>query len=277
MKFGFVLPKMDPFLAIELAQEAEAKGWDGFFVWEPVWGFDPWVILGALAVVTERIKLGTLLTPPSRRRPWKLAGETATLDALSKGRVILSLGLGAVDTGFHEFGEITDRRKRAELLDESIDILTGLWTGEPIDYHGTHYQIEKTKFQPGPASVQQPRIPIWVVGAWGWPKSMQRVLNCDGILPAVLGPDRQWDELKPHHIQEIKTYVDMNRQLETPFDIVVENKTPGNDSAEAAEKIQPWIEAGATWWIESMWDEKRPEAWRERILQGPPKPGSSRN
>lgn len=110
MKYGFVLPKMDPFLVIELAKEAEANSWDGFFVWEPVWGIDPWVTLGALATVTERIKLGIMLTPPSRRRPWKLASETATLDILSKGRAILSVGLGALDTGFKEFGEVTDRK-----------------------------------------------------------------------------------------------------------------------------------------------------------------------
>jgi alkanesulfonate monooxygenase SsuD/methylene tetrahydromethanopterin reductase-like flavin-dependent oxidoreductase (luciferase family) len=101
-----------------------------------------------------------LLTPPSRRRPWKLASETVTLDVLSKGRAILSVGLGAPDTGFEEFGEVTNRRIRSELLDESIDILTGLWQGEPIEHQGKHYQITKTNFEPGPATVQKPRIPI---------------------------------------------------------------------------------------------------------------------
>lgn len=270
MKYGFVLPKMDPFLAIELAREAEPNGWDGFFVWEPVWGIDPWVTLGALATVTESIKLGTMLTPPSRRRPWKLASETATLDLLSKGRAILSVGLGALDTGFKEFGEVTDRKTRAELLDETIDILTGLWQGEPIEYQGVHYQITKTKFESGPATVQKPRIPIWVVGALGWPKSMNRVLKCDGILPAVLGADKKWGELMPEHVREVKSYVDKNRKLKSPFDIIVEGTSPGDDPEAAAEMVQPWVEAGATWWIESMWGEKDPAVWRERLQGGPP-------
>lgn len=270
MKYGFVLPDMEPLRAISMAREAESHGWDGFFVWEPVWGVDPWVLLGALSVVTTRIKLGTLLTPPSRRRPWKLAGETATLDILSQGRTILSVGLGAVDTGFESFGEATDRKTRAELLDESIDILTGLWRGQPLEYHGKHYHITKTTFFPGPASIQQPRIPIWAVAAWGWNRSMQRALRCDGILPAILDDQKKWGELTPDHIREIKAYVTANRDLDTPFDIVVEKTSPGDDKIAAADSVAPWAEAGATWWIESMWEEKNPDKWLQRLRQGPP-------
>jgi len=98
MKFGFVLPYGDARTAADLAQAAEGAGWDGFFVWEPVWGNDAWVGLAAAAMVTHRIRLGTMLTPLSRMRPWKLASETATLDNLSGGRVILSVGLGAIDS-----------------------------------------------------------------------------------------------------------------------------------------------------------------------------------
>ncbi len=129
MKYGFVLPLGSPREAAELAYEAERAGWDGFFVWEPVWGFDAWVMLAAAAVRTSRIKLGTMITPVSRMRPWKLAGETVALDHLSAGRLVLSVGLGAIDNGFEAFGEETDRRVRAELLDEGLDILTGLWKG----------------------------------------------------------------------------------------------------------------------------------------------------
>ena len=126
MKFGFVLPKGDARTAAEFAYQAEAAGWDGFFVWEPVWGIDAWVSLAAAAMRTQRIRLGTMLSPLSRMRPWKLASETATLDNLSGGRVILSVGLGAVDTGFEAFGEVIDRTTRAELLDEGLEILLGL-------------------------------------------------------------------------------------------------------------------------------------------------------
>jgi hypothetical protein len=274
MKFGFVFPGGTPQAAIEFAKETEAHEWDGFFVWEPVYGIDPWVTLGAIAAQTERIKIGTLLTPPSRRRPWKLASEALTVDLLSGGRMILSVGVGAVDTGFESMGEITDRKTRAELLDESIDILTGLWGGQPFKYEGQHYQLNEYTFvhQP-PSPVQQPRIPIWVVGAWGWPKSMQRVLKCDGILPTIIDQNKKFVDLTPEHILQIKAFVDKNRQLESHFDIIVENTTPGKDPSAAVAKVQPWIEAGATWWIESMWTEQDPEKWRERIRQRPPQFG----
>src|SRR5215216_5126040 len=139
MQYGFVLPAGDARTAAEYARAAEQAGWDGFFVWEPVWGIDAWVSLTAAAMRTERIRLGTMLTPLSRMRPWKLASETATLDRLSNGRVILAVGLGAIDTGFAEFGEVTDRKTRAELLDEGLEILTGLWQGQPFSYDGKHY------------------------------------------------------------------------------------------------------------------------------------------
>src|SRR4029450_7174455 len=105
-------------MAAHTAELAERAGWDGFFVWEPIWGVDAWVCLAAAAMRTERIRLGTMLSPLSRMRPWKLASETATLDNLPGGRVILAVGLGALAAGFAEFGEVTERRTRAELLDE---------------------------------------------------------------------------------------------------------------------------------------------------------------
>src|SRR3970040_424415 len=136
MRYGFVLPFGDAKTAAECAHLAERAGWKCFFVWEPVWGIDAGVALTAAAMRTKRIRLGTMLTPLSRMRPWKLASETATLDNLSGGRVILAVGLGAVDTGFGAFGEVTDRKSRAELLDEGLDILTGLWRGQPFSYQG---------------------------------------------------------------------------------------------------------------------------------------------
>jgi len=269
MKFGFVLPFGDARLAADLAYEAEQSGWDGFFVWEPVWGIDAWVSLAAAAMRTERIRLGTLLTPLSRMRPWKLASETVTLDHLSNGRTILSVGLGAVDTGFEAFGEVTDRRTRAELLDEGLQILTGLWAGQPFSFEGQHYHVQPTDFHLPPPPVQKPRIPIWVVGAWPYPKSMQRVLRYDGLLPYVPG-----EQLTPAAVSEMKAYVDTYRLLSTPFDIVVEGITPGEDPAQAAATVQPWAEAGATWWIEALWEQSAQtrdvEALRTRISQGPP-------
>src|SRR6266511_2364364 len=146
----------------EPAAVAEDAGWDGFFVWESVWGVDAWMALAAAAVRTERIRLGTMLTPLPRKRPWELAGQTATLDNLSGGRTILSVGLGAPHEGWLAFEPDPGRRTRAELLDEGLDVLTGLWAGQPFRYEGRHYRVTPTDFVPPPPLVQRPRIPIWV-------------------------------------------------------------------------------------------------------------------
>lgn len=154
MKYGFVFPRGDARTAAEFAYQAEVSGWDGFFVWEPIWGIDAWASLAAATMLTERIRLGTMLSPISRMRPWKLASETATLDRLSNGRLILSVGLGAIDTGFNDFGEITDRKIRAELMDEGLEILTRLWNGKPFRRAGKHYKVEITEkgFNPPPST-----------------------------------------------------------------------------------------------------------------------------
>ncbi|MDP9380206.1 MAG: LLM class flavin-dependent oxidoreductase [Chloroflexota bacterium] len=140
MRYGFVIPGGDVKTLVEVAQEIEEAGWNGVFVADGVYGTDPWVSLAAIAVCTQRVRIGTLLTPPSRRRPWKLASEAATLDRLSNGRVILPVGLGATDTGFDKVGEETDRRVRAKLLDESLEIMTGFWSGRKFSFEGEHYR-----------------------------------------------------------------------------------------------------------------------------------------
>jgi alkanesulfonate monooxygenase SsuD/methylene tetrahydromethanopterin reductase-like flavin-dependent oxidoreductase (luciferase family) len=271
MKFGIVFPFGDAPNAVATAEMAEAAGWDGFFVWEPVWGVDPWVTLGAVAVRTERIRLGTMLTPVSRRRPWKLAGETATLDHLSNGRATISVGLGALDTGFAEFGEETDRKTRAALLDEGLDIIDGLWAGQPFNYEGVHYQVRETAFHVPPPPVQQPRIPIWVVGAWPRMKSMRRAMRWDGLLPAKMSARGKFETLTPDDIGEMAAFVAENRTAQTPYDIVVEGATPGDDPEAAAASVLPWAEAGATWWIEALWSAADVSTVQTRVQQGPPR------
>ena len=274
MKYGFVLPSGDARTAVDMARVAEEAGWDAFFVWEPVWGVDAWVCLTAAAMVTQRIRLGTMLTPISRMRPWKLASETATLDNLSGGRVILSVGLGAPETGFAEFGEVTDRKTRTELLEEGLDILTGLWRGQPFSYDGQHYHVRPTEFMPPEPPIQQPRIPIWVVGAWNRPKSMARALRYDGILPNPMTPAGEHRPLTPDDVRAIAAFVAANRTATTPFDIVAEGKTPGDRPDEAAAIAREWEEAGATWWIEALWTTSEhtygPAEVRRRVEQGPP-------
>ena len=269
MKFGFVLPWGDARTAANLAFEAEKAGWDGFFVWEPVWGIDAWVSLTAAAMRTEKIKLGTMLSPISRMRPWKLASETATLDNLSNGRVILSVGLGANDTGFNSFGEIPDRKTKAELLDEGLDILYGLWRGQPFNYQGQHYRIKKTTFPPPPAPVQKPRIPIWAVGAWPAEKSMQRALRYDGILPNILEDGSVRMTLAtPDEISQIKFYIEENRSEPTCFDIIVEGDSIRNDAGKNV--LRDYAQAGATWWIEALWQVEDEQEILKRVLKGPP-------
>jgi len=274
MKFGFVFPGGDARTAADYAREAESVGWDGFFVWEPVWGVDAWISLAAAAMQTSRIRLGTMISPIARMRPWKLASETATLDNLSAGRVILAAGLGAVDTGFQAFGEVTDRRTRAELLDEGLEIINGLWRGQPYNFHGKHYQIRETDFALPPPPVQKPRIPIWVVGAWFKPKSMRRVLKYDGLLASIF--DEKVKQVRmsrpsPEEIAQMREWIQTNRSLTTPFDIVVEGQLPGADSAKAAQIVSPYAASGATWWMESLWDAKGPDEVLRRVRQGPPR------
>lgn len=238
---------------------------------------DAWVTLAAAAMRTKKIRLETMVTPVSRRRPWKLASETATLDQLSKGRLILSVGLGAIDTGVVKFGEETDRKLRAELLDEGLDIVTGLWRGQPFNYNGKHYQVKETNFAVPPAPLQKPSIPIWVVGAWGREKSMQRVLRYDGILPTMINSDGEHVKLKPSDVVALKAYVEEKRTLTTPFDIVAEGMTPGRNRRKASAQVKLFAEAGATWWMEAdwaladqVWTTRGQNLILKRIKQGPP-------
>jgi alkanesulfonate monooxygenase SsuD/methylene tetrahydromethanopterin reductase-like flavin-dependent oxidoreductase (luciferase family) len=276
LHYGFLVSSGDPCTVAGLAHEAEEAGWDGVFYWDGICvgnmdTYDAWVVMAAMAMRTERVRIGAILTPPARRRPWKLARETATLDHLSGGRLVLPVGLGALDDGgFSRVGEPTDKKIRAQLLDESLEILTGLWSGEPFSYQGEHYRMEEMIFRPPP--VQRPRIPIWVVGAWPSRRSMGRALRYDGVLAAAVGGGAESPGVTPETIREIKAYAEENRDDATPFDIVWEGQTPGEDTEQAASMVRPYVEAGATWWIESPWTPpNEPEDLRARIRQGPPR------
>lgn len=276
MNYGVVITGGSAQEQLEAALEAEQAGWDGVFLWEGIYGSDPYVTMGAIAARTERIRLGTMLTPAPRRQPWKLASEMLSIDQISNGRAIVALGLGATDfPGWRQIGAETDRKLRAERLDETIDILTMLWSGKASGYAGKHFPIEE--FGAGPASVQQPRIPIWVVGAWFSQKSMERVARCDGLLPHVLPPAGQseWgaddvrSALTPDLLRQMKSWIEQRRTLTTPFDIVIEGETPGDDPVKATAQLQPFQDAGVTWWIEARWSDDR-DGVLQRIRQGPP-------
>jgi hypothetical protein len=262
MRFGFVIPWADADEVGDLAAAAEESGWDGIFVWEPVWGVDAWISLAVAAVRTSRIRLGTLLTPPSRRRPAELASQVATVDRLSGGRVTLSVGLGAVDSGFEAFGEECDKRVRAELMDECLDIVTGLWAGQPFTYDGKHYTISPTTFPTIGNTVQRPHPPIWCVGVLNRPKTMIRALRWDGLLPQVM-VDGKGESVSLESVAKVRAEIG-----DRTYDIVIEGN--GSEHSPAA-----WADAGATWWIESMWDAMgRAEpglAALDRLHEGPPR------
>ena len=276
MKYGFIIPRGDVDTIVAMAIEAEEAGWDGIFYWDGIYiesmgeMYDPWVVLAAIALRTQHVRIGAVLTPPSRRRPWKLARETVTVDHLSHGRLVLPVGLGALDDGgFSKVGEVTDRKVRAQLLDEGLEILTGLWSGQSFSFHGRHYHVDEMTFLPPP--VQKPRIPIWVVGAWPRTKSMQRVLRYDGLLPTKINPDGSGGEVTPDDIRAMKAYIAEHRTQTTPFDIVWEGETPGDDYNEARDIIKPYVDAGITWWMESRWSIEDIDVVRTRIRQGPPR------
>jgi len=273
MRCGIILTAGDPLTSADLAAEAEAAGWDGVFTWDGIAvgamdTYDPWVTMAAMAMRTSRVRLGAIVTPPARRRPWKLAREAMSVDRLSGGRLVLPVGLGALDDGaFGNVGEATDRRIRAQRLDETLAILEGLWSGEPFAFEGGHYRFGPMTFRPTP--VQRPRVPIWVVGAWPAGTSMARALRYDGLLPNVLPAAGTAGALTPELVREMRDWIAARRSLDG-FDIVVEGTTPADDPAAAGEEVRRWRDAGATWWTEADWETGTVDRLRARIAAGPP-------
>src|SRR5215468_5478085 len=271
MQTGFVLPGGPATEQLEQAVLAERSEWDGVFVPELAYGVDAWSLLAAMAARTERIRLGTLLTPLPWRRPWKVASQVATVDQLSGGRAILVVGVGAVDTGLPDTGEETDNRLRAERLDEGIDLIRTLWDGR-LSYHGEFYDFEcEGDGLVGSVRPASGRIPVWVVGVWPRPKSMRRVLRCDGIIPEY---DLDGREHKPSDAREVRDWL-IDHGAGAAIDVISEGETPADDHAAAVAAVTPWAEAGCTWWLETRWQmphdaEERMDQVRARLTAGPP-------
>lgn len=273
IKYGLAIPYNEARLVASLAQMAEETGWDGCFLGDYIWCEDPLIALAAAAMTTSRIRLGTMVIPVPLRRPWKIASESLALDRLSNGRLILGLGAGAIWMGWQSFpDEVTDSKARAEMLEETIDLLTLFYQRKQFDYQGKHYHLKLTLMDEMhyPARpIQQPRIPLWTPMVWGRKQSMRRILKCDGMLPEKRDPDGRGVEVTPADLTEMKAYVAANRTLATPFDIVASGKMKDKPVAQQTDEIRAWEEAGATWWIEGLWGETQ-EAVTARIRQGPP-------
>ena len=281
MKYGISLHNFGWFgdidVMVECAIEAEDAGWDGFFLWDHLLVFkqedmvlpfvDPWIALTAIACNTKRIQLGPLITPLPRRRPWKVAREALTLDHLSKGRLILGVGIGAPpDVEFDYFGEESDIKLRAEKLDESLDIIIGLWSGKPFSFSGVHYQLEEMTFLPKP--IQNPRIPIWVGGGVPSKAPFRRAARYDGVAPV----HSKWPQpVSPNDLDGVLEIVRSERGNLDNYDIVICGETTGTDSQKDRESLTPWIDMGVTWWLEDI-NGMRAEIdeLRQRIQAGPP-------
>ena len=258
MRFGLSAANFgsyaDPRRVVELARTAEAAGWEALLLWDHlsfVWGppaADPWVTLGGAAARTERLLLGTAVTPIPRRRPHVLAQEALTLDRLSGGRAILGVGLGGIEREFTAFGEPGEARLRAELLDEGLDVVRRLLAGENVDHRGPHYTVEGVRLTEEPAG-----IPIWVGG--NSPAARRRASRCQGWIANSL--DRQGMTMEPGEVAALR-----------PADVdvaVLGVSEPGEQA-----RHESFASAGATWWLESLWDDRgRPEALLARVAAGP--------
>ena len=283
MKYAIYMPAAgdhaDPRALADLAREAEAAGWDGFFLWDHItmgWtdrATDPWIALAAIASSTSRIRIGTTVTPLPRRRPWKVARETVALDHLSGGRFILGVGTGGGKEEWDNLGEQSDPAARGAMLDEALEVLTRLWSGEAANFEGRYYQVRDACFRPTP--LQSPRIPIWVGGFWPNRRPFRRAARWDGVFP-LFNVER---ERVLAQFKEAVAYVRACREDDASFDIISVGYT-SKDHAQAAETVAPYTEAGATWWLECLdpwrfgWNAQGvwpAAAIRERVSQGPPR------
>jgi alkanesulfonate monooxygenase SsuD/methylene tetrahydromethanopterin reductase-like flavin-dependent oxidoreductase (luciferase family) len=253
MRFGLDLPNFGDFsdirLLVEVASQAESNGWDGVFIWDHIARSsafpaglpfaDVTVALTALALATERIRFGTLVTPLPRRRPHKIAREFTSLDHLSGGRVVLGVGLGSPpDSEFEAFGENPDTRMRGDLLDESLQAVTALWGGHPVDIDGQHVHVHTAAFSPRP--LQRPRIPIWVGARWpGNERPLQRAARWDGFVP-TRAPSSGISGFQPAEVAE------MRERMGSGPEIVIINPQDGYP--------EEYERAGATWWMEEALD-----------------------
>ena len=285
MRYSVNIPNFGDFAdaraVARLAEAAEAAGWDALFVWDHVvhdklrrvgqpFG-DPWMLLTAAALATSRLRLGPLVTPVARRRPEQLARQVATLDGLSGGRVVFGAGLGGpIEDEFATFGDTTDPVVLAERLDEGLDLLCRYWSGQRVDHDGTHYRVRDAALLP--ATVQQPRPPVWIAGYWPNRRPMRRAARWDGAVP-LFESARHGHAPSAAEVGELARFIAAERvdRATEPFELVVGG---ASDPARAADLVGPLRDAGATWWdereVQTTPDHHRLEPVLRRVEAGPP-------
>ena len=261
-RLALSIPNMaDPAALVELGVRAEEAGWGGVFYWDHAHGSpampapvaDPWVLLGALAIETDRIRIGTNITAAARRRPQKLARETVTVDHLSNGRLIFGVGLGEPPEEYTAYGDDSSRREIGERLDETLEVLEHMWSGKPFDHEGAHLTVRDAQFLPRP--VQEPRIPVWTACAVPHTKPLERAARWDGVALASLRDDGNIERVTA---DQIRTAVDVIDELRDPvagpYDVAISSPdipTPG--------ELDELGAAGATWVLVSRWVDELPE------------------
>ncbi|WP_225752788.1 LLM class flavin-dependent oxidoreductase [Actinotalea sp. Marseille-Q4924] len=291
MQHAVCVPNFGPGITVDLlagwARLAEEAGWDGFFLWDHLFAFDPgpvevvdpWMTLAVAAGRTHRIRLGTLVTPLPRRRPVEVARQTVTLDHLSGGRAVLGVGIGAFPFEWGHLGEEPDLRARGRMLDEHLELLVRLWSGEPVVHRGEFYRAAPGADDPAwaaechPRPVQAPRIPVWVGGTWPGGPPFRRAARWDGVVP--MRADGPW---QVEDTAAVTAAVAAHRDPGAgPLDVVVPGETDGADPSRH-DLMAAHADAGATWWQEAVhpwrfgWQGGRPLPQRqmeERIAAGP--------
>jgi alkanesulfonate monooxygenase SsuD/methylene tetrahydromethanopterin reductase-like flavin-dependent oxidoreductase (luciferase family) len=274
VRYGLGVPNggdfADPRRLAELAHDAETAGWDGFFLWDHVirrqpWQpmVDPWVSLAAVATATERVVLGPMVTPLARRRVSVVARQSVTLDRLSGGRLRLGVGLGAPADEFTRFGEDADPKRRAAILDESLEALGRLWSGEEVSFRGAHVVVDGVRFRPTPVNGA---IPVWVAGTWPGGAPFRRAARFDGVWPvAATGGSLSVEEFADC-VAAVRDH-----RGNAAFEACYVGRSPAGGDAETTERIGRLVEVGMTWWIDSLDDPTVAfEHHRDRVLAGPP-------
>jgi hypothetical protein len=279
LRFGLFVPPFadfaEPERVVELARSAESAGWDGFFLWDHMLAIpgmqvaEPWITLAAIAQVTSRMRLGMLVTPLARRRPWVVARESATLDRLSRGRLVVGVGLG--DDGWGEFdsfrGEPVDRSTRAQMLDESLSLLRRFWSGEAVRWEGMHYNVDSGPFLPRPS---QDPLPVWVACRWPHLLPLKRAARHQGCFPLF---DQGGSGIpllpEPSEVAAVRTVLIAYGAPEA-FDIVCRGASSLVDPIERADGLASLEAVGMTWWLESFGPGQPPAEVVEEVVRSGP-------